>query len=274
MTGSLRNHWEYTPVEIWEPLAARENSPPDLLNDLYGAANELLALPTSDALLEAIRNDAAKAHDAFFALKGSDFRDETAIVEFLEAANEVIADYELSGYTEFFKLLLREFIRKYNLRYRLDDPFKLRFLLPGSFTNLYSELQRLNTSNGHLTDLLRDFEHAFDHYARTQDSSDLKTCIAKASNYAEGLASATHGQPGTLGVLCNQIGDWPHDKVKEALQNLYKFCSDYPGIRHAGSPKGMRRNLSVKDPTLICLLLLGFAGYLSPSVDERSVLGV
>jgi len=77
-----------------------------------------------------------------------------------------------------------------------------------------------------------------------------------------------------LGALCNQIGDWPHDKVKEALQNLYKFCSDYPGIRHAGSPKGMRRNLSVKDSTLICLLLLGFAGYLSPSVDERSVLGV
>jgi hypothetical protein len=274
MTGSLRNHWEYTPVEIWEPLAARKNSPPDLFNDLYGVANELLALPTSDALLEDIRNDAAKAHDAFFALKGSDFRDETAIVEFLEAANEVIADYELSGYTEFFKLLLREFIRKYNLRYRLDDPFKLRFLLPGSFTNLYSELQRLNTSNGHLTDLLRDFEHAFDRYVRAQDPSDLKTCIAKASNYAEGLASATHGQPGTLGVLCNQIGDWPHDKVKEALQNLYKFCSDYPGIRHAGSPKGMRRNLSVKDSTLICLLLLGFAGYLSPSIDERSVLGV
>jgi hypothetical protein len=274
MIGSLRNHWEYSPEDIWEPLAAHEKSPPDLFNDLYDAADDFLALPTSDALVEEIRNDAAKAHDVFSALKGSDFRDETAIVEFLEAANEVIVDYDVSGYTEFFKLLLREFIRKYNLRYRLEDPFKLRFLLPGSFSNLYSELQRLNTSNGHLTDLLRDFEHAFDRYARAQDPSDLKTCIAKASNYAEGLASATHGQPGTLGALCNQIGDWPHDKVKEALQNLYKFCSDYPGIRHAGSPKGMRRNLSVKDSTLICLILLGFAGYLSPSVDERSVLGV
>lgn len=274
MIGSLRNHWEYSHEDIWEPLAAHEKSPPDLFNDLYDAADDFLALPTSDALVEEIRNDDAKAHDVFSTLKGSDFRDETAIVEFLEAANEVIVDYDVSGYTEFFKLLLREFIRKYNLRYRLDDPFRLRFLLPGSFTNLYSELQRLNTSSAHLSSLLQDFEHAFDRYARTQDASDLKTCIAKASNYAEGLASATHGQPGTLGTLCNQIGDWPHDKVKEALQNLYKFCSDYPGIRHAGSPKGMRRNLSVKDSTLICLLLLGFAGYLSPSVDERSVLGV
>ncbi len=274
MTGSLRNHWEYTPVEIWEPLAAQESVPPDLFNDLYDAADGFLALSTSATLLQEIRNDAGKARDAFIALKGTDFASETGVVEFLEAAYGVIADYDISGFAELFKLRLREFIRKYNLRYRLDDPFKLRFLLPGSFTNLYSELQRLNTSNGHLTDLLRDFEHAFDRYARAQDPSDLKTCIAKASNYAEGLASATHGQPGTLGVLCNQIGDWPHDKVKEALQNLYKFCSDYPGIRHAGSPKGMRRNLSLKDSTLICLLLLGFAGYLSPSVDERSVLGV
>ncbi len=55
---------------------------------------------------------------------------------------------------------------------------------------------------------------------------------------------------------------------------LYKFCSDYPGIRHAGDPDGMRRDLSAKDSTLICLLMLGFTGYLSPNIDERSVLCV
>jgi hypothetical protein len=274
MIGSLRNHWEYTTEDIWEPLAAHEKVPTDLFNDLYDAVDDFLALPTSKALLEEILNDAVKAHDAFYALNGSDFANETAVVEFLEAAYKVIADYDIAGYVEVFKLRLREFIQKYNLRYRLDDPFKLRFLLPGSFTNLYSELQRLNTSNAHLTSLLQDFEHAFDDYARLQNPSHLKTCIAKVSNYAEGLASSTHGQPGTLGVLCNQIGDWPHDKVKEALQNLYKFCSDYPGIRHAGNPNGIRRDLSAKDSTLICLLLIGFTGYLSPNVDERSVLGV
>ena len=274
MTGSFRNHWEYTVEEVWEPLSAHEKSPADLFSDLYDAVDEYLALPTTDALFAEIRNDTVKAREAFVAIKGSDFRDETAIVEFLEATYEVIVDYDLPGEPEIFKQLLREFIRKYNLRYRLDDPFKLRFLLPGSFTNLYTELQRLNTSDAHLKSLLQDFEHAFDRYARTQDPTDLKTCIAKASNYAEGLASSTHGTPGTLGALCNLIGDWPHEKVKEALQSLYKFCSDYPGIRHAGDPAGMRRDLSAKDSTLICLLLLGFTGYLSPSVDERTVLGV
>ncbi len=165
-----------------------------MFNDLYDAANDFLALPTEGSQLAEIRNDDIKARDAFCALNGSDFVSETTLMDFLEEAYEVIDDYDIAGYAELFKLRLREFIRKYNLRYRLDDPFKLRIL----FTNLYAELQRLNTSNGHLHGLLQDFEHSFDRYARTQDPSDLKTCIAKVSNYAEGLASSTHGQPSAL----------------------------------------------------------------------------
>ncbi len=273
MIGSLRNHWEYAAPEIWEPLSDHEKAPESFFNDLYDVADEFLSLGTPDDLHEEIRNDPQKARISFLALKGTDFTDEKTLVEFLEAAHKLIDDYGINGYSEYLKLLLRNFIRKYNLRYRLDDPFVLRFLLPGSFTNLYMELHRLNTSSTHLSGLLADFEHAFDRYARSQDTTDLKTCIAKASNYAEGLASATNGQAGTLGALCNQVGDWPHDKVKEALQNLYKFCSDYPGIRHAGNPKGTRRDLCAKDSALICLLILGFAGYLSPNVDERFILG-
>jgi hypothetical protein len=79
-------------------------------------------------------------------------------------------------------------------------------------------------------------------YARTQDPHDLRICIGSASNYAEGLASATFGTPGkTLGFICDHLTDWPHDKVKEALKNLYHFCSDYPGIRHGGNPASAKR---------------------------------
>ena len=77
-----------------------------------------------------------------------------------------------------------------------------------------------------------------------------------------------------MGALCNQISDWPHDQVKEALQRLYKFYSAYPGIRHAGNPTGVRRTLAVRDSTVMSLLLLSFTGYLSPLVDEKTVLGV
>jgi len=278
MSGSFRHAWEYLAAELWEPLAefsAKDGAaPPDLFSDLFVAADEFLSPRPTDAELEEARNDPGKARQRFLALKGTDFASESAIVHFLEASNDVIADYELPGFEDLYRRLLRNALRKFNLRYRLDEPFILRFLLPGSFTNLYAELHRLNTANGHLAGLLNDFEKAFDRYARTQDPTDLKTCIAKASNYAEGLASVTRGTAGTLGALCDQLTDWPHDKVREALKSLYKFCSDYPGIRHAGDPAGVRRDLATRDVTLASLLLVSFSGYLSPIVDEQVVLGV
>jgi hypothetical protein len=282
MSGSLRHAWEYLAAELWEPLADYSAkgaaAPPDLFSDLFAEANEHLAVPQDERgpRFLSIRNDAGAARVEFLALRGTDFASESAIVHFLEEAQGVIADYEIPGFEDAYRRLMRDTLRKFNLRYRLDEPFVLRFLLPGSFTNLYAELHRLNTGNGHLAGLLTDFEKAFDRYARTQDATDLKTCIGKASNYAEGLASVAAGIPAagnTLGALCNQTGDWPHDQVKEALQKLYKFCSDYPGIRHAGNPAGVRRDLATRDMTLASLLLLSFSGYLSPALDDRAVLG-
>ena len=249
-------------------------APPDLFSDLFAAADEFLSPRPTDAELEEARNDPDEARQHFLALKGTDFASESAIVRFLEEAHDVIADYDVSGFEDFYRRLLRDAVRKFNLRYRLDEPFTLRFLLPGSFNNLYAELHRLNTGNGHLTGLLSDFEKAFDRYARTQDPTDLRTCINNASKYVEGLAGATCGKADTLGDLCKDIKDWPHGALQAALSNLYGFCSNYPGIRHAGNPVGVRRDLATRDMTLASLLLLSFSGYLSPSVDERAVLGL
>jgi len=232
MSGSLHHAWKYFSADLWEPLAdfsgSDSSAPPDFFSELFGAADEFLSPRPTDTELEEVRNDPGVARQRFLALKATDFASESAIVYFLEGAHEVIIDYEILGFDDLYRRLLRDALRKFNLRYRLDEPFVLRFLLPGSFTNLYAELHRLNAINGHLADLLTDFEKTFDRYARTQDPTDLKTCIAKVSNYAEGLASATHGTAGTLGALCDQLTDWPHDKVREALKSLYKFCSDYP----------------------------------------------
>lgn len=278
MNGSLRHAWEYLATELWEPLAeysARDAAaPPDLFSDLFAAADEFLSPRPTDPELEQARNDPDKARQRFLPLKGTDFASESAIVHFLEAARDVISDYEIPGFEDCYRRLLRDALRKFNLRYRLDEPFILRFLLPGSFTNLYNELRRVSGGNGHLASLLTDFEKAFDRYARTQDPTDLKTCIGNASKYAEGLAGVTCGRPGSLGDLCKEIKDWPHGAVQAALGNLYGFCSDYPGIRHAGNPAGIRRDLATRDMTLASLLLLNFSGYLMPSLDQEAVLGV
>ncbi|MDP2984720.1 MAG: hypothetical protein Q8O92_15485, partial [Candidatus Latescibacter sp.] len=251
-------------------------APEDLFSDLFTEVNEFLGVPLDEKgpRFLSIRNDPTTAREEFLALKGTDFASESTIVHFLEEVHDVIADYEITGFEDLYRRLLRDALRKFNLRYRLDEPFTLRFLLPGSFTNLYTELHRINLGNGHLASLLTDFEKAFDRYARTQDPTDLKTCIGNASKYAEGLAGATCGKSDTLGQLCKELNDWPHGAVQAALSNLYGFCSDYPGIRHAGNPEGVRRDLATRDMTLASLLLLSFSGYLSPKIDEKAVLGL
>jgi hypothetical protein len=122
--------------------------------------------------------------------------------------------------------------------------------------------------------LLTDFEKAFDRYARTQDPTDMKTCVGKASNYVEGLASTTKGTYGTLGRLCDQLTDWPHNKMRDAVKDLYSFCSDVPGVRHGGNPRNMLRDIDSRDMTLACLLLLASTVYLSRGWDEKVILGI
>lgn len=277
MSGSLRHAWDYFAGDLWEPLANFSSkdagAPPDLFSDLFATADEFLSPHPTDMELEEARNNPDKARQRFIALKGTDFANESNIVQFLEEARNVIADYEIAGFEDHYRRLIRDVMAKFNLRYRLDDPFILRFLLPGSFNNLYNELHRLNTSNGHLASLWTDFEEAFDLYARTQSDSNLRVSIAKASNYLEGVASATHGNAGTLGSLCDQLTDWPHDKVKEAVKNLYGFCSDYPGIRHAGNPRNQRRPLDRRDSVSINVSLLALASYLCTGFDEGLMLG-
>lgn len=277
MNGSLRAAWEHLYGDIWDPLAdftaGDVTSPPDLYSDLFACAGDFLSPAPTSREFEEARNDPDRARQRFEALRGADFTNEASIVRFIEEAHDVIADYEIPGFEEHLTRLTRVALAKYNLRYRLDDPFWLRYLIPGSFANLYAELVRVNNGNPDLDLLWQDFEAAFDDYARTLTDANLRTSIAKASNYLEGLAGATNGSPGTLGRLCDRLTDWPHDKVRDAVKNLYHFCSDYPGIRHAGTPGSRRRALDARDSIAINVSLLALAAYLTSGLDQASVLG-
>jgi hypothetical protein len=273
MSGSLRNHWSYTAQEIWDPLASHEQAPQDLFSDLYNEVEDHLGVRTSQALFGEIRNDPVIARAKFLAINGTDFSREMEIAEFLEEAYEAIDDYGIPGYSEKFKSLLRTFISKYNLRYRLDDPFELRFLLPGSFANLYNDLRRINAANEHLQILWSDFEEAFDDYSRDSSEGHLRTCVHNVSKYAEGLASVTSGQNGSLGDLADIIAEWPHPALRRSLKSLYGFCSDYVGIRHAGSPEAAVRVLDSRDSILVSVLFVAFSGYLTINLNKQEVLG-
>lgn len=281
MTGTFAAAWDHLRTELWEPLAdysrGEDSAPTDLFSDLFVTTDDFVEPSHAQGALEEARNDPAAARRLFLELRATDFASESHLVRFFEEVSEVVSDYDVPGFAEHYGALVEQLIGKLNLRYRVEPgrfPLRIRFLLPGSFSNIYEEIERTASGSAHLSFLLEDFEKAFDKYARTEDESDLRTCLAKASNYAEGLGSATYGAPSTLGKLCNELSEWPHDKLRDALKNVYHFVCDYPGIRHAGNQDNARRTLDARDLTIVSLLFMSFSGYLSPPMNQRAMFGL
>ena len=57
------------------------------------------------------------------------------------------------------------------------------------------------------------------------------------------------------------------EKLKAAMKDLYGFTSDYPGIRHGGTPANALRAVDMRDLVAMLILLAGFTPYLSNSLD-------
>jgi hypothetical protein len=273
MIGRLIDRWEYTWADIWEPLGSSPDAPIDLYNELFRTVLEKLrGKPTYDEL-SLVGSDPQLALEAFQQIKGKDFKNEVEVVAFLEDAYEALEEFGQAPLTQAYVDLIRDFLQLYNLRYRLVEPFGLRVQFPWLYADVYSNLCQLNESDPHLLELMAEFEEAFDTFVRSKRHRDLRTSISKASNYAEGIASVAVGtNGGTLGKLVDQLEVWPHDKVRESVKNLYHFCSDYPGIRHAGNKTSKLRDLDAKDTILMSALLMTFSSYMQTGIDMGRLL--
>ena len=111
-------------------------------------------------------------------------------------------------------------------------------------------------------------------YDLRHDCSDgrIKTCIQKQVNLLEAIGRTAPGVTGTtLDVICNQVGTWPHNKLREAMKDLYGFASDYPGIRHGGTPANARHTVDMRDLVAMSILLAGFTPYLAAQLNADSV---
>ncbi|KXK14730.1 MAG: hypothetical protein UZ14_CFX002001008 [Chloroflexi bacterium OLB14] len=116
---------------------------------------------------------------------------------------------------------------------------------------------------------MTDFEESYSAFVLDLKSNkDFKNLLfaTKASNYAEGVASFSLNRNETLGKACEALSIWPHAAIKDSIKNLYKFCSDYPSLRHSGNPSSKIRDLESKDTMLVSLLLISFSGYLNTQV--------
>jgi hypothetical protein len=273
MTGTFRSNWQQSWREVWKKLAGTPQAPPDLFIQLFDVAIDYLIKPPVGNEYDIIHNDPTRAREAFRRLKGEDFKNESAVVAFLETAHRTISGFGNVRLVEGYVKAVKSFIAHFNLRYRVLEPFSLRQLLSGTFAALYAELEKLNGTNSHLAGLMEGFEQAFDSYIRSQHQGDLTDCISKASIYAEGVAAAASKHTGTLAELCNELKCWPHKAVKGSIKTLYGFCSDYPGIRHAGNAAGKLRNLEGRDALLLSIILVSFSGYITEGIFTGELIG-
>jgi hypothetical protein len=277
MRGGFIGVWSETWREIWQPLIEEPlgddvSVPEDVFCELYRAlAPALKNKPSVEALADIIDNP-VQSRQAFEETAAADLAGERALVGFFESAYDALDELggdELSN--RYFNLLER-FIDKFSLRYDLRRPCMLCPTLPGVFASLVRDLRTLTSQDQHLDTLMKEFEDAVRDLRHDCSDGRIKTCIQKQVNLVEAIARSFPGVTGTtLGRICDEVGTWPHEKLKAAMKDLYGFASDYPGIRHGGTPANALRTVDMRDMVAMSILLAGFTPYLTSGLNPERV---
>lgn len=303
MKGELLPVWPRTWDEIWLRLAAQDNVPDDLFMELVGGLasppRQPIAPVTPPAgaydvdgkLRDAAAIDARREYDLAMsqyledrrayeaALNSEDdareyFRGllrgigtELEAVKFIENSYETLTIYDDVNLTHNFRQLVSEFLTEFSLRYEIRNGLSLHATLSGLFSKLITELRAIAHGDPHLGGLLSDFEEAFADLKMNRSQARMKTCLQKQFNMLEGFGQKCPKVTAkSLGAICDQL-EWPHEKVKEVGKNLYKFGSDYPGVRHGGTASGALRDLEVRDFVSLSLMLASFTPYVIHNLD-------
>ena len=272
MRGEFIGVWSETWREVWTPLIDQENIPDDIFCELYRELALALKTRLSVEDLADIIDDPAQSREAFEKTRAEDLGGERSLVAFLEAAQPVLDDLGGDLLSNNYFNLLAGFLDKFSLRYDLRRPCTLCPTLPGVFASLVRDLREVAAQDEHLDSLMKEFENAIRGLRTDCSDGHIKTCIQKQVNLLEAIGRACPGVTQTeLGGICNQLGTWPHNAIKSSLKSLYGFASDYPGIRHGGTPTNAIRPIEMRDMVALSILLAGFTPYLSDQLDADSM---
>lgn len=273
MRGEVIGVWSEMWREVWRKLAKYRDAPVDLFCELYRELNSGLVTPKDPATdLADVVDDPDQARVAFRDTKASALRGELAAIGFLERAHVVIEDFGSEALTNRYFVLIESFLDKYSLRYDLRRPFSLHPTLPGVFARLMRDLRKTTGQDAILAALMHDFEESVRDLKGEQSPRRVKQCIAAQFNLLEALLRLHPNTKGnTFGAMCNETGGWPHEAVKEAAQRLYRFASDYPGIRHGGTPANQLREVDMRDMVAMTIALAGFTPYFSDLLNADKI---
>jgi len=307
MRGEIIGVWPETWREIWAKLGKvaeyGDDFFPDLYRELVAEPNRPEEPPPPEELSdegELIRPEDIEARDAYEAafeifekeraryeeaasggelsraalreaLKGTVSSEGDAVAT-LETAFVVVSSYGDDTFRNKYFQLVQNFLQKYNLRYDLRRPLSLHPTLPGVFSRLIRELKDATDRDAGLASLMREFEESIRDLKNDASTGNIKTCIQKQVNLLEAMGALAPGvTENTLGRICNQVGTWPHEKLKDAVKNIYAFTCDYPGIRHGGTPAHSLREIEIRDLVAVSVVLAGFSPYLTDRINSNSI---
>jgi hypothetical protein len=310
MRGELLNVWDKVWPEIFVKLSKHKEAPTELFSELYDAIiptpvppaepdeptqydeDGQLTDPEEIAAEEAYKTalesfNAARSHYEQAVSGNTKARrwlrtemplhitSEVKALEALQAVHAKVRDISGDELTNRYFKLVEAFIDKYSLRYDLRRPFSMHPTLPGIFARMVLNLKNASQSDAHLSAAYHEFEDALRDLTIEQTPNRIKTCISKQTNFLEAIGSIAPNVTGnTLGAICNQVGTWPHEKVKESVKGLYGFASDYPGIRHGGTPGNQIREIEMRDLVSVCVVLFGFAPYLTDQLNSDDIYSI
>jgi hypothetical protein len=311
MRGDLKSTWPYVWSDIWVRLYETKGMPVELFSELYAAlipkprppvpppepivfdADGKMTDPDEIALAEQFRqamevyNRERLAYEQALTAEPDEARQwlrdglhttlqtEVDAVSALEKAFAKIDDIGGDPLSNRYVNLVQAFIEKYNLRYDLRRPFSLHPTISGIFTQLVSQLKQATIGDAHLNGIMGDFEDAFRDLKGGATPARIKACISRQANLLEAIGQiAPHVTGNTLGAICDQVGTWPHDKLRESAKCIYKFSNEFPGIRHAGTPASQVREIDMRDLVAVSVVLTGFAPYLTDRLNPDGMYGV
>ncbi len=311
MRGDLKSAWPSVWGDIWVRLYETKGTPVELFSELYSALvlkprppaappeptvfdadgnmsdpEEIAAAKAFREALEAYNKERLAYEQALTAEPESarawlreglqsTLRTEADAVAALEKAFVKLNDIGGDALSNRYVNLIETFIEKYNLRYDLRRPFSLHPTISGVFTQLICQLKSATTNDAHLNIIMKDFEESFRDLKSGITPARIKTCISRQANLLEAIGQIAPNVTGnTLGAICDQVGTWPHEGLKDSAKSLYRFSNQYPGIRHAGTPATQIREIELRDLIAVSVLLAGLTPYLTDRMSAEAIYGI
>jgi hypothetical protein len=260
-------NWKKLNKTVWTRLEKRKSAPPDMYIELLRFAKRRMGIGIDVATYEAL-GDPKLAREEFYRLPEP--QNEPKCIELLEGFYSVLQEFK-PGIAATYQKELKKFIEERNLRYLVSDDCKLRLSVQGLLVSQYTKLRNRLMGSPDAEQCLRQLETSV---SRLKDGmGEERNCIGIATNLLEGIAcNRTTNRQNTLGRAIDGCDVFPHESLRTCVKDLYRFASDYPNIRHAGTPANRIRELKKDDALLATALALAFSSYVLDNDSADAVI--